>query len=482
MMARSSLRRLVWREFHDHTRSHRFLGLAAIATLLAPIVISAGVRDYSTRRLQYDLLIEQRTAAESPHAGRLTGRQLELALRLVRLPASPMVLVRGFSGIVPRFWDFAPDGLYPASGDDATARTPQSGVSPDLEFVIRIVLGLLAISVAAGSIASDREIGTLKVFLSQPVSTLSLIVAKLLGGGAAMVLALILVISTSMSALGFIGPVLWTADFKWTLAGVGMTSALYLGVLYALGLLLGLVARSLSAANVLAVNAWVILVMTSTPGFDFLARVLAPVPPHEVITTRRQTTYETWRDQSEMEIGSWYLATVGPTWRTEALTQANHDEIAKRWNGRVAVVREDLGRIDAQLNSAASRQRAVWSKLSSWTPGSLFFDATSRIAGTGLPTAESWDAFARNAQLGLQQALFDQPAFLTLAVPANPGRGLLRVELRPSPRASSLVPGIPSSVPVRGRLADAMRPCATLIGYLAALIGLIIYVFPGRRR
>jgi ABC-type transport system involved in multi-copper enzyme maturation permease subunit len=480
-MPLSVLRRLVWREFHDQTRSHWFLGLTAIATLLAPIVISAGVRDYSTRQLQFDLLVGQRLAAGNLHHGLLTGRQLEPALRMVRPSAPAMVLVRGFSAVIPRFWDFAPDGLHPASGDD-TARTPQSGVSLDLEFVIRIVLGLLAVSMAAGSIAADREIGTLDVLLSQPVSAAGLVVTKLLGGVAAMVLALVLVMTTSTSALGFFGPDLWTGDFKWTLIGVGISSALYLAVLYALGFALGTVARSLSAANVLALSTWVILVLASTPGFDFLARVLAPVPAHEVIATQRQTTFDGWLDQTQMELGTWYLEAVGSNWQHAPVSPANHDEIAKRWAARVVLVRRDLGNIDDELGVPSSRQRAIWNKLSWWTPGSLFFDATSRIAGVGLPMAESWDTFARDTQQGLEQALFDQPAFLTIAVPMNPGRGLFQIDLRPPPTAKSLAPSIPTELPIRRRIADAAGPCIKLVGYFAALVGLIFFVFPGRRR
>jgi ABC-type transport system involved in multi-copper enzyme maturation permease subunit len=471
--------RLVIREAHDQTRSHRFLGLTAIAGLLAPLIVYVGVRDLTTRREQVDLLVQQRAVLEGPAgSARLNGRQLEPSLRVIRPSAVTSVLVRGFDGVLPTFWDFAPDGVHLGAGPGGASRTPQSGVSLDLEFLIRIVLGLLAVSLAAGALASERESGMLYVLMSQPVRPFELVAAKLIGGVAALGLALTVVVTGVAAAMGVFGPDLWSRDFEWTLIGVSGAALLYLSALYALGLLVGALVSSSSAANVAAISVWIIVAIASVPTIDVLARVIASVPAPEFVESRRQREFETQLRQSELMLGRWYLDYAGPDWRQANVADAARDQIWQAWTAQARARRQQLTRLDDDAALSTTRQRRLWTRLSTFTPAGVFFDAASRLAGTGLPTAGRWDQATKAYQEFLDGALFDSPPNVNLRIPSPIGPAMEQVKFRPLVESATLKKPLEPNTGLRASIGEARAPLGVLACYVLALVSLAFAIFP----
>lgn len=480
MRARSVLWRLFVRELHEQTRTHRFAVLTAVAALMTPMIVYAGIRDYDVRRVQYHLLIEQRAGPDGQrNSNRLLGRQLEPALRLIRPPTLSSLLVRGFSGTLPQYWDFAPDGLHPGPAGDSASRSPQSGVSLDMEFLVRVVLGLLAILLAAGALAEERYSGTFYVLMTQPVRPLQLFLARLGGGLVALALALTLVITGFVAAIAVIEADLWSVRLAMTVLAFGVASMMFLAVLYSIGLVIGAVAASTSAANVAAASVWVIVAVASVPTTDFIARIVAPLIPPEVIESRRQSTFAARMREGQLELGNWYLGVAGPSWRTVEMSTEARDNIRKVWTAKARDIRRDLERIDQEASKQASRERAMWAALSWFTPGTLFFDATSRLGTTGLPAVDRWDAASRSRQDLLNAALFDDPAWFTLLLPDKVGVLLLPAELRPPVEAGALRLPEPPEVTLGQAFRDALPP---LVGLGICQILLFCFSFLAFRR
>lgn len=479
MLRLSAILRFTIREVHDQTRSHRFMVLTAVAAILTPLIMYVGVRDYTTRHLQFRLLLQQRALAEAlPGGARVMGRQLEPTLRVIRSPTASSVLVRGVSGTLPRFWDVAPDGLRAGAGGDATARTPQSGVSLDLEFLIRIVLGLLAVSLATGALATERASGTLYMLLSQPIRAPEVLLAKLLGGIVTLGLALTVVMTGAAAALGVFGPELWSRDIELTMLGLAGVGLIYLSALYALGLVIGAAAASVSAANVAAMSVWVVVAVASVPTVDFMARVIAPVAASEAIESQRQTDFEARRRNIEMSLGSGFLALAGPAYRQFTMSDPVRAQIAKDWLAGAQDTRQSVDARDAAIAAATSHQRRVWELLSWCSPAGAFFDTASRLAGTGLPAAEHWDDTTRQYQAFLNTQLFDHPPRVILLIPTNPGLGIVPVDLHPAPEAAALQRVMHPETDLRTVAGDASRPLVVLLGYLVGLVILAFAVFP----
>ena len=474
--------RLAIREIHDQTRSHRFLYLTAIAGLLTPLIVYVGVQDFATRQAQFALLVQQRAAAGAARGpAHMTGRQVEPTLRVIRPPQPTGVLVRGFDGVLPRFWDFAPEGTHAGASGDSASRTPQSGVSLDLEFLIRIILGLLAVSLATGSLAAERESGMLSVLISQPIRASDVLTAKLLGGVATVGLALSVVITGAAAALGIFGPELWSRDFEITLIGLSGAALLYLSALYALGVLIGAVVSSVSAANVASLSVWIVVVAAAVPTIDVLARVIAAGPAPDLVESHRQGEFDAQLRATQISVGRWFADATGPHWSEPAAADAVQEQIRTRWATRALTLRHDLTNIDDQAVGTTAHQWRLWTELSSYTPSSVFFDAATRLAGTGLPTADRWDRATQASQAFLNGALFDDPALVILRVPTDRGTNSVAVQLHAFPDEGTLKKPVQVDTSLRTAWADARRPLAVLMAYVIGLVSLTFVVFPKTR-
>ncbi len=128
--------------------------------------------------------------------------------------------------------------------------------------LIMLVVPLMALTAGAGSIAGERERGTLLYLLAQPVSRTQVLLGKYLGLAAALVCSLCVGFGVSAGVLA------------WRTGGVGIgayamlvgfTALLALAML-SLGMLISVVSRRTTVATGLALFAWLALVFVSDLG------------------------------------------------------------------------------------------------------------------------------------------------------------------------------------------------------------------------
>jgi hypothetical protein len=463
MQSRRVLWKLFVREVHEQTRTHRFAVLTTVAAVMTPLIVYAGIRDYAVRQTQYQLLREQRDAPDAPRsANRLLGRMVEPDFRLIRPPVVATLLVRGFSSSVPRYWDFAPDGLHPGPVGDPASRSPQSGLSLDMEFLVRVVLGLLAILLAGGALAEERDSGTFYVLATQPVRSLELFVARLGGGLVALGLALTLVMTGFVAAIAVIQPDLWSTPLAMAALGFSFVSMMFLAMLYSIGLVVGAVAASTSSANIAAASIWIIIAVASVPTIDFVTRVVAPLRSVEAIESRRQLMYTEGIRAAQQDVGAWYFQIAGPNWRSVKISTEARAELRRTWTSKAQGIRQELEQVDQEAIEAARRERRMWGALAWLTPGTLFFDATSRLGKTGLPVVEQWDRAGRARQQALNLNLFDDPPLVLLLLPDPAGVGRLQADLRSAVEPGAIRLPEPQEPTFRQAVIDALPPLAGL--------------------
>ena len=128
--------------------------------------------------------------------------------------------------------------------------------------LIMLVVPLMALTAGAGSIAGERERGTLLYLLAQPVSRTQLLLGKYLGLAAALVCSLCIGFGVSAAVLA------WRAD------GVGVgsfamlmsfTAMLALSML-SLGMLISVISRRTGVATGVGLFTWLTLVFVSDLG------------------------------------------------------------------------------------------------------------------------------------------------------------------------------------------------------------------------
>jgi Cu-processing system permease protein len=128
--------------------------------------------------------------------------------------------------------------------------------------LIMLVVPLMSLTAGAGSIAGERERGTLLYLLAQPVSRTQVLLGKYLGLAAALVCSLCIGFGVSAGVLA------------WRAGGVGVGAfamliaftALLAVAMLSMGMLISVISRRTSVATGLALFVWLALVFVSDLG------------------------------------------------------------------------------------------------------------------------------------------------------------------------------------------------------------------------
>ncbi|MBA4159068.1 MAG: ABC transporter permease subunit [Gemmatimonadetes bacterium] len=436
------------RELTDHVTSARFLVIALLVVGLTPLAVYVGASDYAVRLGEANRLEAERQELAAGRAGeRVTGRddpwtaENELqVLRAVRAPEPLSVLVRGMDGALPAYWDFSPTGTEAGSPASLPQRMADLFGQLDLEFLVRVVLGLLAILLAFDAVAGEKETGTLRAALSQPISRPAFLTGKLLGGAITLLVPLVFALLAALLSARLFGADLLTGDTVGKVALLGTTSALYLLCFYALGLLVSSLATSQKTSLVVLLMVWVVAVLAIPPLSTLMAQAISPVPPAAAIQTRKQALEEDLRREAEVAMGDAYRDATGhPEGMVSGQAAGEHgEEIGERAAPAILSYvnerRRLVGEVERDTERRAARQGKVAYAIMAVSPAAAFARAAADLAGTGDAHHAAWLIAARAHQGRLDEALFEDPPTLR----ALNGGASITIERRDPPSLADL--------------------------------------------
>ncbi|MXZ00677.1 ABC transporter permease, partial [Candidatus Poribacteria bacterium] len=179
----------------------------------------------------------------------------------------------------------------------------------DVIFVFKIVLSALAILFAYNTISGEREDGTLKLVLSNPIPRDALVLGKYLGG----VLSLFPIVTISFTVGLVIAYASPATDFDvgdlLRLVMVLLISLLYVSICYLLGMLLSVWTKEAATTLILSMFIWGILTIVHSNIATF---AVAKFPPHKSQPEKeaRQQIAQIWEDFKK-ERAAQVLKTIG---------------------------------------------------------------------------------------------------------------------------------------------------------------------------
>jgi ABC-type transport system involved in multi-copper enzyme maturation permease subunit len=463
-------------EFVSHLRAFRVRLLSAVAIVMAPVAVLIGLEDYQVRSADHARLISQYAADRQADAKVLTGASTDPALRAIRSPSSLSILVRGLDEELPLYWDVSPAGTNAGRAGKEAASVREARLTLDLEFLVRTVLGFLALVLGSEAVAVARDRGTLKVLLSQPLSPAAIAIAKLLGGSLVLLLALVAVWSVSLTVVWATAPVIWTDDLLLTSVVLAAGGMLYLVVLFGGGMAVGAISRSSYSANVTAGIVWLVVSFVSIPMLAFAARAIAPVPGRSAFEAWRDARYAELARAIEEDLGRTFRTLMGPRGDSRSVTIESPaaSEIETLWLGRLSAASRTIHDVTTEASSSwITRQRtARW--LAFLNPAALLLEASADLAGTGSRSVRRvWDSVEAYQQ-AIDEALFLNRPRITLRVPSVRGTTLEVITRRPLPTVGDLPRFVEPRVGWTERLKDAADLLAGLAAYAVA-VGVLVW-------
>jgi ABC-type transport system involved in multi-copper enzyme maturation permease subunit len=265
------------KELLDHLLSLKFhVSVVAMIVLLG---LSAYVMygDYQLRMANYSVMRD-----------RAQARAGEEGVMVVVEPRPLSVFVKGLDELMTRGYT-----LTPYLGIEAHGRQrPQLAAlslftAPDLLYIVKALLSLIALLFAYDSVSGERESGTLKLMLSSAVSRGQVVAGKMLGGLAALLLPFLAALAVVLLAVATRpGIRLDSADYG-RLAAMAAAAILYAAFFFALGVLVSALARSSATALMLLLFCWALLVFAVPNVGNLAAEQIAPLPSAQVVEARR---------------------------------------------------------------------------------------------------------------------------------------------------------------------------------------------------
>jgi ABC-2 type transport system permease protein len=251
----------------------------------------------------------------------------------------------------------------------------------DLAFVIVYLFPLLIFTLSYNFLSAEREDGTLRLVLSQPIG-LPVLAAGKVGVRAAALLLWALVVP--LVALTVFRPEMRSAAYMWPLVGWAALIVAYAAFWFALAFAVNAYGKS-SATNALAlVGIWIACVLVMPVLLNVVVSMASPVPSRTELATRTR------------------LVTGDALTRYAALLNADYKylenpELLRPQNGRIAIegrmrgtylmekdVDEQLDGLLASFDRQLANQQRLVARYGVVSPAIVAYEGLTAVAGTGV--------------------------------------------------------------------------------------------------
>lgn len=401
---------MVWtiarKEIHENLISPRFLLLFLLAVLFIPSSFYTNYRAYLAR-LAEQQQIEQRNRdyIRKLHVTAIFTNP-NLAFDIYWPPAPGAVFASGFEEEHPRHLLISRHSVEYGAPLDVKQPAGLFGAI-DYLFVVQFIFSLFAVLLSFDAVTREKESGTLRSVLSNPLSRAALATGKLIGGYATLALALVLAFLAGLAALAAAGMDVFAGDFPARACWVLASSLLYIAVCFLLGLLVSSLASTTYAALVVSLAFWLLAVLVAPRAASLVAQLARPVKSRQSAWLEKQAAAqsidrEKGRAVEELvrrvgvrnEEGRWVPGDNWPRHRAP-LAEAFEEKTAQA-----------LRRIEEAWQRRKTEQRALGLALARLSPAGALVNFSTEMAGTGSSIEERFLSEAERYREVLGRELF----------------------------------------------------------------------------
>jgi ABC-type transport system involved in multi-copper enzyme maturation permease subunit len=340
---------LAKKELLERFASRRYIALLLLTAFTLLLAFISGTADYQARLRDF--------TASAREGGRFYA---------LHQPSPLSLLARGVDDELGRRFDVDPGlGLIEVSGASGKAnRIFQVLPSMDVQYVIRVILSLVAALLVFDSISGEKRAGRLALLVSHPVSRAQIFAGKWVGSHVALATVLVptFVLGLLWAALRGVqfGPGEWISVVVF-----GLFGALYLSFFLTFGLTVSAFTRRPATSSVVVLLAWVLLVF------------VLPSITAQAVASRNPLPMAQRMDAQN----------------TRAWISGVFDRLEAEREGHTPMqtldhrVLEETGGVDRDYFARAARRVWVHRNLSPVSPASSFVYGATAIAGTGAEEA-----------------------------------------------------------------------------------------------
>jgi len=259
------------KEILEHLLSLRFHVCAVMMAALLALSVFVMFQDYRVRMENYGVL----QARAIPRAG-------ESGVMAVVRPQPLSILARGLDEVLDRGYDISPYlGITPHDRQTASASLFSIFTPPDLMYLVKVLLSLLALLFAYDAVSGEKERGTLGLIFSWPVSRGQVVAGKMVGGLTVVIVPFVLMVGALLVAVTLTGDVRLDRSDAIRLGLMLVAAVCYIAIFFAMGILVSARSSSSPRALVVLLFLWAVIVFAMPNIGQLVAAQISPLPAAE---------------------------------------------------------------------------------------------------------------------------------------------------------------------------------------------------------
>jgi len=410
------LRLIIEKEIREILGSVKFIITFSACAILIILSFYMGVENYALSRTRYE-------AAKTQNLKQLEGLTDWFSVRSQRifLPPQPLAtLVNGVSNDIGRTIEV--DGRGELTADDSRYNDdPIFAIFRflDLDFIFGTILSLFAILLGFNAISGEKEQGTLRLAMANPVPRNRYILGKLLGSAIALIIPL--VIATLIGCLLLVilrHPM--TGESWLRLAVIIITGLLYAGVFLTLSIFVSSVTYKPSSSFLLLLSIWILAALVVPRASVLLAGRAVDVPSIDETTAQKTRYSSRLFKEDRAKMARFQPTDSGDPEKMVGEFNRFMEEIADE---REKKQNEFNARINEERDNKLRKQEKLSFSLARISPSTSMTLAVTSLAGTSLNLK---DHFIDEA-LAYQRAFGD---FLIDKTGSNPGGRMMMMKIK----------------------------------------------------
>ena len=253
---------LIRRELLANLITFRFLVAMVVTLSLVVANTVVLIADYERRLTSYNIAVKEHHQRFLSRAR--TYSEVDGAIRVDRPPNPLSIFNAGLDRrlgnsitvrhtLVPTLWD--------TRSHNADNPFLNLFSSVDLVLIFQVILSLLALLFAHDAIAGEREAGTLRLTMANPVSRPVILLAKYISALACLILPVVMSLILAVILFFASGSISLSGGDWLRIGGILLTSVIYLSVFYLIGLLISTITRRTATALMVSMVIWSTLVL-----------------------------------------------------------------------------------------------------------------------------------------------------------------------------------------------------------------------------
>ena len=273
---------LIQKEMMHHILSVRFVALLLMCALLIPLTFSISYRKYSQSLTDYQESVNRSRSETKENPPNAQNPNIEVS-KLFLKPTPLSVFANGLEEVLPTHLGMTRNGIRP--GSTALAQAPLAYVLGNLDFlfIVGTVFSLLALLFTFDAVAGEREAGTLRINLSNPVPRDVFLWSKLIGGYVVFVIPFLVAFLLGLLLIVWQGFPLGELKIAMPVFGLTLVSLLYIAVFFAIGVVISTYLDNSKTALIVAFTFWVFAVLIAPRGAFIVAKLVSPTRTQQAV-------------------------------------------------------------------------------------------------------------------------------------------------------------------------------------------------------